>query len=149
MSAVLALVAANAVSVFLFGTLGFVQLSGYIGWPAFVGCLAVVFMLATALWVRSEQRNCRRPPLRRLSGVAGALVTAVVLAPMVVLTPLFWLHAQLPPEAGFDQTIGRVMAAMLIALVLAVLVNAVGAVVVMGRAFLGRGRPTPPRASSP
>ena len=149
MSAVLALVGANAVSVFLLGTLCFVRLSGHIGWPAFLGCLAVVFMLATALWVRSEQRNRPRAPLRRLTGVVGALLMAVVLAPMVVLTPMFWLHAQLPPEAGLDHTIGRVMAAMLIALVLAVLVNAVGAAVVMGRAFLRRGRPAPPGASSP
>lgn len=142
------LAGANAVSVVLLGTLCFVRLSGRIGGPAFVGCLVVLFVLATALWVRSERRNRGREPLRRISGGVGGLLIAAVLAPMVVLTPMFWLHAQLPPEAGFDHTIGLVMAAMLVALVLAVLVNAVGAVVVMVRAFLARGRPARPGASS-
>ena len=145
----LVLAGANAVSVVLLGTLCFVRLSGRIGGPAFVGCLMVLFVLATVLWVRSERRNRRREPLRRLSGVVGGLLIAVVLAPMAVLTPMFWLHAQLPSEAGFDHTVGLVMAAMLIALVLAVLVNAAGGVVVVVRAFLTRGRPAPPGASSP
>jgi hypothetical protein len=146
---VLALVAANAVSLLLLGTLCFVRLSGHIGSAAFLTCLAGLFLLATALWVRSERGNRRRAPLRRLSGVVGALVLAMALAPMVVLTPMFWLHAQLPPEAGFDQTIGRAMAAMLMALVLAVGVNAVGGMVVVVRTILGRARGLPPRASSP
>ena len=137
----LALAGANAVSVVLLGSLCFVRLSGRIGVPAFVACLALLFVLATVLWVRSERRNRRREPLRRLGGVVGGLLVAIVLAPMVVLTPMFWLHAQLPPEAGFDRTLGLVMAAMLIALVLAVLVNATGAIVVMIRALLGRHAP--------
>lgn len=143
------LAGANGVTVLLLGTLCFLRLSGRIGGPAFVGCLTVLFVLATVFWVRSERRNGGREPLRRLGGVVGGLLIAVVLAPMVVLTPMFWLHAQLPPEAGFDHTIGLVMASMLMALVLAVLVNAVGGAVVMVRAFVARGRPARPGASSP
>ena len=137
----LALAGANAVTVLLLGTVCFVRLSGRIGGPAFLGCLAVLFGLATALWVWSEHRNPHRAPLLRL-------VIAVILAPMVTLTPMFWLHAQLPPEADFDRTIGQAMAAMLMALVLAVLVNAVGAIVVMVRAFIARARPARPDISS-
>ena len=145
----LALAGANAVSVVLLGTVCFLRLSGRIGGLAFVGCLVLLFGLATALWVRSERRNRGRDPLRRLGGGVGALLIAIVLAPMLVLTPMFWLHAQLPPEADFEHTIGRVMAAMLMALVLAVLVNAVGAVVVVVRALVARGRPLRSGASSP
>lgn len=144
----LVLAGANAVSVLLLGTVCFVHLSGRIEGPAFVGCLAVLFVLATVLWVWSERRNRRREPLRRLSSVVGGLLIAAVLAPMAILTPMFWLHAQLPPEADFQHTIGLVMAAMLLALVLAVLVNAVGAVVVVVRAFLARRRPARRGASS-
>lgn len=145
---VLGLAGANAVSVLLLGTVCFLRLSGRLGGGAFVGCLAALFLLATALWVWSERRNRNRAALGRLVGVVGGLLIAVVLAPMVVLTPMFWLHAQLPPEAGFHQTIGLVMAAMLMALALAVLVNAVGGAVVMVGAFLARGRATGPGASS-
>jgi hypothetical protein len=146
---VLVLAAANAVSVLLLGTLCFLRLSGRIGVPAFVTCLVLLFPLATALLVRTERRERQPAPLRRAGRVVGGLLIVVVVAPMTILTPLFWLDAQLPPEADFQRTIGLVMAAMLMALVLAILVNAAGGAVVMIRTLVVRARPSRPGASSP
>lgn len=149
MSRVLVLAAANAVTVLLLGTLCLLRLSGRLGVPAFLGCLVMLFALATAMWVRTERRHRGLEPLRRLGRVVVGLAIVVMVAPMTVLTPLFWLDAQLPPEAEFQRLLGLVMASMLMALVLAVLVNAAGGVVIGLRTLAARGRPAPPGASSP
>lgn len=143
------LAGANAVSVLLLGTLSYMRFSGRLGVPAFLACLVIVFVLATALWVRTERRHRRLEPLRRLARVAGGLLLVVVLAPMIVLTPLFWLDAQLPVEAGFQRTLGFVMAATLTALVLSVLVNAVGGVVIAVGTLARRGGGVRPGAPTP
>jgi ABC-type amino acid transport system permease subunit len=140
---VLTLASANAVSVLLLGTLCVLRLSGRLGIAAFLGCLVIVFILATVLWVWTERRHRQLPLLRRAARVIVALLVVVILAPMAVLTPLFWLDAQLPPQAEFHRPLGFVMAGMLMALVLAVLVNAVGAVVIALRGLTGRGHAAP------
>lgn len=142
----LVLAAANAVSVVLLGTVCLLRLTGRLGVPAFLGCLAILFVLATALWVRTERRHRRLEPWRRLIRVVVGLLLALVAAPMAVLTPLFWLDTHLPAEAGFQQTLGPVMAAILMALVLAVLVNAAGGIVIAARAVRGAYRRAAPPA---
>ena len=143
------LAAANAVSVVLLGTLCALHLSGRLGVAAFLACLLILFIVATVLWVRTERRHRQLEPLRRLGRVVVGLVIVLVAAPMAVLTPLFWLDAQLPREANFAAVLGVAMAAMLMALVLAVLVNAAGGVVIALGALAGRGRPVTPGTPSP
>jgi hypothetical protein len=144
----LVLAAANLVTVLLLGTLCLLRLSGRLGVAAFLGCLVLLFFLATVLWVGTERRHRRVEPLRRLGRIMVGLAIVVAGAPMAVLTPLFWLDAQLPPEAQFQRTLGVVMASMLMALVLVVLVNAVGGMVIALRALAARGRPEPSGGSS-
>ena len=143
----LVLAGANAVSVVLLGTLCLLWLTGRVAAPAFVSCLVVIFVLATALWVRTERRHRTLEPLRRVGRVAVGLVVVLAATPMAVLTPLFWLEQQLPAEANFVSALSPVMAAVLLALVLAVLVNAAGGVVIGLRALLG-ARGAVPRGGS-
>ena len=140
----LVLAAANAVSVVLLGTVCLLRINGHIGGPAFLACLVILFVLATALWVRIERRHRPLDPWRRLVRVVVGLLVALVAAPIAVLMPLFWLDTHLPVEAGFQQMLGPIMAAILIALVLAVLVNAAGGIVIAAVATRGHRRAAPP-----
>ena len=140
----LALAAANAVGVVLFGTLYAIAGARVLSQVAFLGCLAVLFALMTTVWIRTEARHGGVAPLRRIVRIVGGLLCVVVATPAVVLTPVFWLDAQLPVEAGLHAVRGGVMALILVTLVLVVLVNVTGSVVVAGRAVLagrhsGRG----------
>jgi hypothetical protein len=137
---VLVLAAANAVSVLLFGTLYAAAGTGHLTGPSFLACLPVLFALTTSLWVRTERRHRALPPIRRLGRAVVGLVGVLVVTPMAVLTPLFWLELQLPAEAGLHLILGPTMALVLIALVLTILVNAVGGVVIGVRAALGACR---------
>ena len=141
----LVLAGANAVSVVLLGTLCLLWLTGRVTAPAFVPCLVLIFVLATALWVRTERRHRTLEPLRRVGRIAVGLVVVLAATPMAVLTPLFWLEQQLPAEADVASALSPVMAAVLLALVLAILVNAAGGVVIAARALL-RARGVPPPA---
>jgi Flp pilus assembly protein TadB len=142
---VLALAAANAVGVVLFGTLYAVAGTSVLSHAAFLACLTVVFALVTALWVRTEARQRALDPLRRIGRIVVGLLSVVVVTPAAVLAPLFWLDEQLPVEVGLHDARGGVMALMLIALVLVILVNVAGSIVVTGRAALAR-RGSPRRA---
>jgi Flp pilus assembly protein TadB len=135
---VLALTGANAASVVLFGALYAVAGARMLPQPAFLLCLAVLFVLMTVLWVRIEARHRRLDALRRLGRIAGGLLLVVVATPMAVLGPLFWLDQQLPVEAGLHAARGGVMALVLIALVLVTAVNVTGLVVAVIRALLDR-----------
>jgi hypothetical protein len=135
---VLALAAANAVGVVLFGTLYAVAGARRLSQGAFVACLGVLFALMTALWVRTETRQHALQPLRRVGRVVIGLVIVLLVTPAVVLMPLFWLDEQLPREVGLHDAQGSVMALLLITLVLVVLVNVAGSLVVTGRAALTR-----------
>lgn len=140
----LVLAGANVVSVVLLGTLCLLWLTGRVAAPAFVPCLVVIFVLATALWVRTERRHRTLEPLRRVGRIAIGLVVVLAATPMVVLTPLFWLEQQLPAEADFTSALSPVMAAVFLALVFAILVNAAGGVVIGARALVRARRAVPP-----
>ena len=133
----LALAAANAVGVVLFGTLYAVAGARVLSQGAFLACLAVLFALITALWVRTEARHRALGAWRRIGRGVVSLVSVIVLTPAAVLMPIFWLDEQIPREAGLHDARGGIMALVLITLVLVVVVNVVGGVVAGGRALLG------------
>jgi hypothetical protein len=135
---VLALAGANAVGVVLFGTLYALAGARVLSQLAFLACLVVVFGLVTVLWVRTEARHRTLDPLRRLGRIVIGLLVVVIGTPAAVLTPLFWLDQQLPPEVGLNATQGGIMALVFITLMLVVVVNVVGAVVALARTTLAR-----------
>lgn len=134
----LALAGANAVGVVLFGTLYALAGAGLIAQPAFVACLIALFVALTVLWVRTEARHRTLDAVRRFGRIAGGLLGVVLVTPVVVLAPLFWLAEQLPPDAGVHGRRGAIMALVLVALVLVALVNVAGALAAVGRALLAR-----------
>src|SRR5262245_18178825 len=105
---------------------------------AFVSCLAVLFMVVTALWMRVEAHHRHLQPARRLGRVAGGLVAVVIAVPVVVLMPVLWLDAQLPAEAGLRARRGAVMVVLLVSLVLTVLANVAGGHVIALRSVVAR-----------
>jgi hypothetical protein len=127
---VLALAAANALGAVLFGTLYVVAGLRYLSQAAFLGCLAVLFVLVTAMWVRLEAHHGHLNLVSRLGKVAAGLAAAAISVPIAVLMPLFWLDGQLPAEAGLRAQRGAVMVIVLIALVLTTLVNVAGGIVI-------------------
>ena len=133
----LALAAADAVAVVLFGTLYAVAGARVLPQVAFVACLTVLFVLMTAVWVRTEARHRRLAPVRRLGRVVIGLLIVLVATPVIVLGPLFWLVEQLPVEAGLHAAQGGIMALVLIALVLVVFVNVTGMLVAVIRSVFG------------
>jgi hypothetical protein len=134
----LALAAANAVGVVLFGTLYAVAGARMLSQAAFIPCLALLFVLMIGLWVRTEARHRALDPMRRVARMVVGLVSVVVVTPAMVLAPLFWLDAQLPPEVGLQAARPGIMAIVLITLVLVTLVNVAGAIVAAARGALGR-----------
>jgi hypothetical protein len=144
----LALAAANAVGVVLFGALYGVAGARLVPQLAFLVGLVVLFVFMTAVWIRTEARHRELDIVRRIGRVVAGLGGVVVVVPVVVLAPLFWLDEQLPVEAGLRAARGGVMALVLIALVLVVLVNLMGVLVVLARAVvswrLGGRSVTPP-----
>ena len=139
----LALAAANATGVVLFGTLYTVAGRRQLPQMAFVACLVAVFALVTALWVRTEARHADLGAARRVGRIAAGLLVVLMATPAGVLAPLFWLDAQIPLEAGLHAARSGIMALVLIALILVVLVNVAGSAVALGRAALGRPSPRP------
>ncbi len=113
---------------------------------AFWAALVVVFVAGTALWVRVERaQGPRRDVLSRVGRIVAGLVLPILAAPVMVLTPLFFLHQQLPREAGVAETIGRVMFLLLTSLALMVLVNVAGIVSMAGAGLARRLRRNPAR----
>lgn len=140
----LALAAANAVGVVLFGTLYAVAGARVLSQTAFRACLIVVFALLTTLWVRTEARHRALHPWRRAGRAVIGLLIVVVMTPAAVLAPLFWLDEQVPLEVGLHDALSGVMALVLITLALVILVNVAGWLVVTGRATLARRESPPP-----
>ena len=136
----LALGAANATGVVLFGTLYAVAGASVLSQSAFLACLAVLIVLVTALWVRTEARHRHLDALARIGRAAAGLVLVVIVTPTVLLMPLFWLDTQLPREAGLNAMLAPVMAIMLIALTLVGVTNVLGGVAIGVRAIVTRGR---------
>ena len=134
-----ALAATNVVGVVLFGTVYALAGARRLSQAAFVTCLVLVFGLVTALWVRTEARHRTLHPLGRLGRAVLGFLAVIVIAPATVLMPLFWLDEILPPEVGLTSMLGPVMALVLISSALVALTNVVGALIITGRAALGRG----------
>jgi hypothetical protein len=142
---VLALVAANAVGVVLFGALYAVAGARLLPQGAFVVCLVALFALVGVVWVRTEARHRQLALAKRIGLILMALGLAIVATPVLVLMPVFWLDQQIPAEAGLRTLRGGIMALVLIALILVVLVNVAGTAVVLvraARARRARARPT-------
>jgi hypothetical protein len=133
----LALAAANAVGVVLFGALYAVAGANLMSQTVFLACLLVLFVLVTTMWVRTEARHRRLEPLSRVGRAAGGLTLVFVAVPILVLMPLFWLDTQLPPEAGFQRLLAPIMMLTLLSLVLMALTNAIGSLVIVARAVVG------------
>jgi hypothetical protein len=134
-----ALAATNVVGAVLFGTVYALAGAHRLSQAAFVTCLVLVFGLVTALWMRTEARHRTLHPLGRLGRAVLGLLAVIVVVPGVVLMPLFWLEDVLPSEVGLTLVLGPVMALILISLALVALTNIAGALVIAGRAVLGRG----------
>jgi hypothetical protein len=134
-----ALAATNAVGVVLFGTLYALAGARRLPQAAFVACFLIVFVLVTALWVRTEARHRALHPLRRLGRAVLGLVAVIVVTPAAVLMPLLWLKDVLQPDPGLASAQGPIMALVLISLVLVVLTNVAGTLIIAGRAALARG----------
>jgi hypothetical protein len=142
----LALAGTNAVEVAMFGLVYTLAGKRLLSEGAFWAALVVVFVAGTALWVRVERwQGPRRDVLSRMGRIAVAFIVPIVAAPGVVLTPLYFLHEQLPREAGVADVIGRVMFLLLTSLTLMVLVNVAGIAFMTARALVHRRRRRPAR----
>lgn len=137
----LILAATNLVGVILFVAVYAAAGARYLSQSGFLAALAVLFVLVTGLWLRTEARHQALEPLRRVGRAAVGLLLVLIGVPVVVLLPLFWLESVLPPEAGIDRVLAPVMTLLLIGLALIVLVNALAALVVIARGVVRRGRP--------
>ena len=115
----------------------------------FMTLLVAMFGLVTGLWLRTEARHRGLGAARRIGRIASGLGVVVIATPVAVLMPMFWLDEQLPAEAGLRAMRSGIMALVLITLVLVGLVNAVGALVIGGRAVLGQRRPPRPDGEVP
>jgi hypothetical protein len=136
-----ALGVANLAGILLFGTLYAAAGARWISQGLFLGCLVVLFVGQTALWVWTERAQGRAlEPLARLGRAALGLFAAAAVCIVLVLMPLFSLEAYLPPEAGAAKASGAAMALVLITLALTLLVNLTGAAFVLGSALAARLR---------
>jgi hypothetical protein len=124
----LALGAANAVGVVLFGVLYAVAGAGFLSQRTFLLCLGALFLLVTVVWTQTERRHRRLDGLARIGRAAAGLLSVVLATPMLVLMPMFWLDTQLPEDAGLRRILAPTMAVVLVSVVLVVLTNIVGAI---------------------
>jgi hypothetical protein len=101
----------------------------------------VGFLIAgTLLWVRVERAKGRgRGLLRRLTSALGGLVLAVLGGPMLVLTPLFTLAAQIPQEAGFSVVVAVAMESLRFGLLAAGVMTLIGGLASLAAGITGRG----------
>ena len=143
----LVLAAINALGVTLFASAYGAAAFRWLSQGGFLASLVVAFGVIVALWVRGERRGgAARSPLERTGRAAAALVLTVVLVPIAVLTPFFAVQSQLPPEAGADHLIGRIMVLLITALALVALANLSGGAYLVLSALGARirGRSGPP-----
>jgi hypothetical protein len=137
---VLALAGVNAAGMVVFAAVYGAAALRSLSQFAFAAALLLAFAGAVVLWVRVERAGAGSDALARLGRIVGGFVVALLAVPSLVLMPLFFLQSQLPPEAGLDHVISRVMVLLVIGLGLTALVNVVGALA-MGGALLARRAP--------
>ena len=140
MTRVLALAATNAVGAVLFAALYATAGARLMPQAAFLACLGIIFVLVTFLWVRTEARHRDLGLVRRIGRVSIGLVIVLFGLPVVVLLPVFWLDTHLSPDLEFTRYLAPIMTLVLISLALVVVVNVVGALVAVARAFRGNRR---------
>lgn len=141
MTRVLALAATNLVSALLFAALYATAGARLMPQAAFLACLAIIFVIVTVLWVRTEARHRDLGAVRRIGRVSIGLVIVLLGLPVVVLLPVFWVDTHLSPDVEFTPYLAPIMTLVLISLVLVVVVNVVGMLIALGRAFVaGRRR---------
>jgi hypothetical protein len=127
MMPMLTMLGLDLIGVLAFGGLYWAGASRRIAEPMFLPLLALLFVGFTFFWVRIERReNGGVRPLKRAGRIAGGLAAAILLAPALVLTPLFALVRKLPEGNPLEAMTGHAMALLLIGLVLTVLVNLAG-----------------------
>lgn len=138
----LVLGALDAMGIAVFGLIYAAGAKGLLTQGAFLTGLVVCFVGLTALWVRMERsRGPARDALSRAGRIAAGLVVAAIAVPGTVLTPLFFVHEHVPPEAGVGEILGPVMFILLASLALVALVNVAGIVFLAGSAVVRRLRP--------
>jgi hypothetical protein len=138
---VLALAGVNAIAVLLFSGAYVAAGAQLLSQGAFLAALVVLFVAATALWIRTEQHGARgRDVVGRIGRIAVGLVIAAIAVPGLALMPLFALQQQLPEEAGVAGVIPGVMVILLASLVLVALVNVAGIAYLTGSAVVRRLR---------
>lgn len=117
----------NAMSTAAFGLMYALAAKRLLPQSAFLASLALLFAALTMLWVRTERsRGPARDVLSRAGRIAGGLVLATMVVPGLILTPLFFVHEYVPPEAGIGEILGPIMFILLASLALMVLVNVAG-----------------------
>ena len=135
----LTLAVVDAAAIAIFATIYGAGALRTLSQPAFLAALLVTFVGAVVLWVRIERTRAHgRDPLARLGRIVAGFLLALLAMPALVLMPLFGLQSQLPPEAGLDHVISRVMVLLLIALALTALVNLIGAAALAAGALCRR-----------
>jgi hypothetical protein len=138
----LVLGALNAMGIAVFGLIYAAAAKRLLTQGAFLTGLVVCFVGLTALWVRTERsRGPARDALSRAGRIAAGLVVAAMVVPGAVLTPLFFVHEYVPPEAGVGEILAPVMFILLASLALVALVNVAGIIFLAGSALVRRLRP--------
>jgi hypothetical protein len=101
----------------------------------------VGFLIAgTVLWVRVERAKGRgRGVLRRLAAAVGGLALAVLAGPVLVLTPLFAIAAEIPQEAGFTLVVAVAMESLRLGLVVAGTMTLLGGLASLAVGLARRG----------
>ena len=127
----LALVAVNLLGAVVFAGIYAAGAAGRLQPAVSLLSLGLAFGGVAALWVRVEQRfrGMGVGPMRRLGRGLIGLLAVVIGLPAAVLMPLFWLEAQLPPEAVAELHLGPTMVLLLAGLALVVLMNVAGGLV--------------------
>jgi hypothetical protein len=139
MTAMLTMLGTDLIGVLAFGGLYWAGASRRIPEPAFLPLLVLLFVGFTYFWVRTENRESGGlRPLKRAGRIAGGLAGAILLAPGVVLGPLFAIGRRLPAGNPLEPMTRHAMALLLIALTLTVLVNLAGSGAVVVSALWGR-----------
>lgn len=124
----LALSAINALGVAAFAAAYAAAGLRWLSQGAFLVSVIVAFVAICALWVRTERSHAvGRTPLERLGRATAGLVLVAILAPGLLLTPLFALQPHIPEQAGAEHLIGRLMVLLLVSLALVAIVNMAGA----------------------
>ena len=142
----IALAGIDALAMLGFGTVYAAAGTRLLGEAAFGTALLLVFLAATALWLRIERLyGAGRRLLGRAVRVVGAFLLCAIAVPALVLMVLFFFREHAPPEVGLEHVIAPAMFLLLASLALTATVNLAGIVcagtLILYRWFRSAGRP--------